>query len=292
MRDLCTLQWHRLLHRLFSTYLARLSRSQEGDATHSGWLPHRNPLLCASGGLGLCLLYRYAGPRCEAFPRVCEENGINYKWLPLLINTEQKFGVDRENALLAHRAITDKVMNKTFNAAYAAVDVLMVLGDAVTHQGRYSVQQFCQNRGLATDIVTDALHYTQKTVQTDSYIPHAPLAFQLCAAEFPFLPEHREEVDAAHLHVMRDLAPVIKQLVDLVVPELSREDAAVGAIKTLPVGSSEKAIRKQKQDNRASHVREHLNFLEYARHVISLAIELRRRVRVVGMAVLHATRSR
>jgi hypothetical protein len=40
-----------------------------GDASHSGWVPARNVLLCPSATLGLCLLYRFT--RGERFPEVC-----------------------------------------------------------------------------------------------------------------------------------------------------------------------------------------------------------------------------
>jgi hypothetical protein len=105
-----------------------------GDGSHTGWIPARNVLLCPDVFLGTCLLYRFT--QDERFPDVLAEDGMYYKWLPLVISTESTYAIDRKKALLALRGVDARTQNACFNQLYAVAGVEMYAGDAVTHAGR------------------------------------------------------------------------------------------------------------------------------------------------------------
>ena len=128
----------------------------EGDGSHTGWLPSRNPLLCPSGTLGLCLLMRFMGG--ESFPDVRRDDGRQYKWLPL-VRTTGTSTLDIPNALLPIRGVCAKTQNACFNSLYAASGVEMFQGDAVTHAGRAAAQQEFEDAGGDSRISNEALGY-------------------------------------------------------------------------------------------------------------------------------------
>ena len=70
------------------------------------------------------------------------------------------------------------------------------------------------------------------------------------------MPEKRALVDAAQFRVLREQRPVVTQLLDLAVPELSKQEAAVSAISDLPDDpSSHKEVNDSRRANRDSHKR-------------------------------------
>ena len=89
-----------------------------GDGSHTGFLPAANALFSPSNILGLCLLYRFCHRR-ESFPIVSEDSGRNYKWLPLVIETEGSYKLSTRRRLCSRfatiRGITDKAQNKCWN---------------------------------------------------------------------------------------------------------------------------------------------------------------------------------
>jgi len=243
---------------------------QPGDGSHSGWLPHRNPLFCASSTLGLCMLYRFTA-RNEPFPSVVDDSGRSYKWLPLAIQTEGTYGVDAKKALLSYRGVDDRSQNKCFNNLYDAAGMLMVAGDAVTHCGRHAAQQEAREAGLDALPVKEALCYERQDAQKENYTPALPLEFLLCRGTFSFRANGESrlgaDADCPQWRVRRQMAATVDALVNAAVPGIAREETAVAAIPT-----HGKSAKKQKKDNADSHVREHQHFLTSMRDFISLAI--------------------
>jgi len=140
----------------------------EGDGSHTGWLPSRNPLLCPSGTLGLCLLLRFMGG--ESFPDVCSDDGRQYKWLPL-IRTTGSSTLDTTKALLPIRGVCAKTQNACFNSLYAAAGVEMFKGDAVTHAGRAAAQQEFEDAGGDSRISNEALGYQASRSRPNRHCP-------------------------------------------------------------------------------------------------------------------------
>jgi hypothetical protein len=242
-----------------------------GDGSHSGWVPSRNALFCPSGIQGTCLLYRFCA-RGERFPNVCDCSGREYKWLPLMINTESTFQLDATKALLPIRGVCARTQNACFNQLYAAAGVEMYSGDAVTHAGRAAAQQEAEDAGLDPRIVNEALGYQIKDAKNDHYTPQVPLAFQLQRGMFSFRSEDFAEADAAQLQVLHSRASLVMEIVDLALPELPRQEALVSAIDTQPASMDRAAVMAQKRANSDSHKREHENFLGAVRDFVSLSL--------------------
>ena len=217
--------------------------NEDGEATHSGWVSSRNPLFDIDGGLGLCMLYRFCNLG-EPFPQCLADNGgvnpgFQYKWLPLfrLAPSEgnRAFDLDAGKALLPVREVGEKPQNACWNVLFAAAGVERYKGDSLTHGGRAACNQAWREDGGDVRISDEALGYTHN-VSKDHYAPHIPVTFQLHRGGFGMLSaEHLGEADAAHLRAGRNsAAAAIKALVDLVLPELHREEAAVNCIITTP----------------------------------------------------------
>lgn len=256
----------------------------EGDGTHSGWIASKNALLCPDGALGTCLLYRVTH-RHEPFPCVTDDHdgtcpGHRYKWLPLSISTHRSYPVDYAKGLLQHRCMEERSQNDNFNLMYHAAGMQMVVGDAVTHSGRHVAQQQFQDAGGDPRVSDEALGYQLRDASKDHYTPHIPIQFQLQRGQFGLLdPASLAEADAAHLCVLRTHRSAISELIDLVLPELSKEEESVRKL-AVPTDVSTNASRTaqlkmvhaQKRANAETHVREHSNFLSYVRHIVSLSI--------------------
>ena len=247
-----------------------------GEGSHFGWMPNINVLFCPSVCLGTCLLYRFTKRR-EAFPDVCSDNGganpgHQYKWLPLLITTADTYEADAKNALLPIHGVGKKSQSTCFKQLYAIAGIPSVTGDAIEHVGRAQAQQEAQNAGIEPRDVEEALGY-EHSAKKDHYTPQIPLSFQLQRGGLPWMPEKRALVDAAQFRVLREQRPVVTQLLDLAVPELSKQEAAVSAISDLPDDpSSHKEVNDSRRANRDSHKREHRRFLAFVREQMSLAI--------------------
>jgi len=246
-----------------------------GDASHTGWLPSRNPLLCPSKLLGTCFLLRFTTG--EVFPTV-DEGGIYYKWLPLVASDETS-SVDMTNAELAVRCVSAESQNAAFNMLHAAAGVDMYAGDAVTHAGKAACTQECEAAGLDSRTLEKALHFqvataTSGQVMGDHYGVKIPLEFELQRAFFSQFPNPQEwgEVDAAQFRVLRKHEVVVNQLADLAVPELAEQEREVSKIVTQPERMELAAVMAQKRANTASHVREHREVLAFLRYHICLAI--------------------
>ena len=251
--------------------------NEEGEASHAGWLPSKNPLLDIDGGLGTCLLYRLLATG-EQFPSVTASldgagPGYQYKWRPLIINTDQSYQLDTANAQLSIRPIGPKTQNAAWNGLFNAAEVAMYKGDSLTHGGRAACNQEFREAGGDPRVSDEALGYTHD-VSKDHYSPHIPIGFGLQRAQFGLLsPENFAEADAAHLRAARHAAKEpLNSLVDLAVPELRRQEELVDSINTVSSDPSRKAVMQQKAANVKTHKREHQNFLSIARHQLSMAI--------------------
>jgi len=237
-----------------------------GDGTHCGWLPAHNPLFCASGLLGTCLFYHLLA-RLEPFPKVTEERGRNYKWLPLIIDATATFSLDVQKALLPLRPVGAVPQNACWNQLYSLAGYKTALGDAVTHVGRAAAQQEAEDAMLPAAVVNEALGYSNKEAKKDHYTPQMPLAFQLQRAGFSFDVQDFQEADAAHLRALRAHPAVVKDLIDRLLPELCAQEECVARIRTTAKSTDREAVMQQKKDNRDSGVREH----RYALNPVSLA---------------------
>ena len=237
-----------------------------GNGTHCGWLPAHNPLFCASGLLGTCLLYRLLA-RLEPFPKVTEERRRNYKWLPLIIDATATFSLDVQKALLPLRPVGAVPQNACWNQLYSLAGYEFALGDAVTHVGRAAAHQEAEDAMLPAAVVNEALGYSNKEAKKDHYTPQMPLAFQLQRAGFSFDVQDFQEADAAHLRALRAHPAVVKDLIDRLLPELCAQEECVARIRTTAKSTDRKAVMQQKKDNRDSGVREH----RYALNPVSLA---------------------
>jgi len=242
-----------------------------GDGSHTGWVMSRNALFCPSGILGLCLLYRFC-VRGERFPSVCDCNGREYKWLPLIINTEMTFELDTDRALLPVRGVCPRTQNACFNQLFAAAGVEMYSGDPVTHAGRAAAQQEFENAGGDSRISNEALGYQVKDAKKDHYTPQVPLSFQLQRGGFPFATEHLGEADAAQLRVLHERAPLVREIVDLALPELTQQEAIVSTIQSQPASMERADVMAQKRINSESHKREHEHFLGLVRDAVSKSL--------------------
>jgi len=227
-----------------------------GDGTHTGWLPTRNPILCASGLLGTCLLYRFL-VRSEPFPKVTEERGRGYKWLPLIIDPTAVYSLDVQKALLPFRPVSSVAQNAAWNKLYSLAGYETAKGDAVTHVGRAAAQQEAEDDGVPAAVVNEALGYSIKDAKKDHYTPQVPLLFQLQRAGFSFHPLEFEEADAAHLRALRAHPALVNDLIDRVLPELCAQEKLVAQIRTTAESTKRKAVMKQKTDNLDSGVLEH-----------------------------------
>jgi len=247
-----------------------------GDGSHFGWMPNANVLFCPSIALGTCMLYRFTARR-EAFPDVCADNGganpgFMYKWLPLLITTADTYELDAENARLDIHGVGKKSQCTCFKQLYAVSGVASVTGDAIEHVGRAQAQQEAQNAGIDARDVEEALGY-EHSAKKDHYTPQIPLSFQLQRGLLPWLAEMRTKVDAVQFRVLREMAKVVAQLLDLVVPALPKQDTKVALIADLPEDpSSHRSVAEARRANRDSHKREHMRFLAAIRELMSLAI--------------------
>jgi hypothetical protein len=247
-----------------------------GEASHAGWLPSKKPLFDIDGGLGLCLLYRFTNG--ESFPRVTETiNGISpghqYNWLPLLKNTEGSYELDGANALLPVRPYGPKPQNACWNTLFHAAGIEMYENDSLTHGGRAACNQEWRDAFGNPRVSDEALGYTHD-VSKDFYAPQIPLQFALQRNQFGLLaPDTLSEADAAHLRAGRWAAKEpVRKLVDVVLPELAREETIVAAIGTRAIDDTLPAIRAQKHINTKSHKRQHQEFLGKVRQMTSMAI--------------------
>ena len=251
--------------------------NDEGEASHAGWLPSKNPLFDIDGGLGTCLLYRFS--RGEQFPSVCADldgmsPGYQYKWLPLIKSTDGSYPLDTAKALLPIRPIGTKPQNAAWNMLFNAAGVDMYKGDSLTHGGRAASNQEFREAGGDPRVSDEALGYTHD-VSKDHYAPHIPLQFGLQRTQYGLLsPDNFTEADAAHIRAGRRVAvELLRKLVDVAVPELPREEAIVEAINTTAGDAySRKSVMLQKAANVETHKREHQNFLAIVRHQLSMAI--------------------
>ena len=250
----------------------------EGEASHAGWLPSKNPLLDIDGGLGTCLLYRFlaTGEQIPSVTASLDGNypGYRYKWLPLIKTTDGCYPLDTANALLSIRPIDQQPQNAAWNMLFHEARVPLYKGDSVTHGGRAACQQEFREAGGDPRVSDEALGYTHD-VSKDHYSPHIPIQFGLQRGHYGLLsPENFAEADAAHLRAARHAAKEpLNSLVDLAVPELRREEELVESINTVASDPySRKAVMQQKAANVETHKREHQNFLSIARHQLSMAI--------------------
>jgi len=223
------------------------------------------------------MLYRFS--KGEPFPSVCEDlggasPGYQYKWLPLFKNTDGTWPLDAPNAKLAVREIGAKPQNGCWTMMFNAAGVQMYKGDPLTHGGRAACNQEWRRAGGVVTVSDEALGYTHD-VSKDHYSPEVPLQFALQRCQFGLLsPEHLPEADAAHLRASRHAAKEpLRQLVDLAVPDLSRQEEIVARIDTTAANPfSREAVRKQKAANPRTHKREHELFLAKMRQILSMAI--------------------
>jgi len=259
-------------------YNTRKGKTNEtGEASHAGWLPSKNPLFDIDGGEGLCLLYRFTNG--ESFPHVTEDNGgkspgYQYKWLPLLKNTEGSYALDSTKALLPVRAYGPKPQNACWNMLYNAAGIEMYENDSLTHGGRAACNQEWREAGGDPRVSDEALGCTHD-VSKDFYAPQIPLPFALQRNQFGYLAgENLSEADAAQLRAGRRKAKEpLRKLLDIVLPELAREEDIVAAIDTTAGDDcNRKSVMEQKRINTASHKREHQQFLGKVRQMTSMAI--------------------
>ena len=239
-----------------------------GEGSHFGWMPNINVLLCPSVCLGTCMLYRFTAQR-ETFPDVCA--GYQWKWLPLLITTADTYEVDAEKAQLEIHGVGKRSQSTCFKQLYAVSGVARATGDAIEHVGRAQAQQEAQNAGIDARDVEEALGY-EHSAKKDHYTPQIPLSFQLQRGGLPWIPEKRPLVDAVQFRVLREKGEVVAKLLDLVVPDLPKQEATVAAIADLPQDFGHKEVTETMRANRDSHKREHMRFLAVIREMMSFAI--------------------
>jgi len=244
-------------------------------------LPHRNPLLCGVTALSATLVYRYVS--CDGeFPSV--RDPASYKYAPLLL--PNKACPPSLNAI--EWQVQPHVLRDAFHRLFSASGVEVHSGDPITHQGRHQAQVEAAKAMVPEMDAKRACNY-ERQVREKTYSVLIPLSWQLSRAGYDF---RDPQSLAAHLRVRLTHASQLTQLVDLMLPRLSEEEAEISKMRAeillLPLDRQE-AARK------ACKLRSGDEFLRWFRYqleifILSFAARQRGRSRTGGYdQILHDT---
>ena len=177
------------------------------EPEYSSMIPHRNPLLCATGLLGLSLLHRFKHLG-EAFPSVRDPEA--YCKVPLVrSSSDGRSGVRQDAMLQSFKVMLDDLEGAEQN-------------DPITHLCRHQAQFEAQANGVSADDIEKALNYSKEKKQSQGrYSFQTPLSWLHQRAGYnPLDPEDHP----AHLKVLLSESVLLDEMIDTHFPFLREQD--------------------------------------------------------------------
>jgi len=177
------------------------------EPEYSSMIPHRNPLLCATGLLGLSLLHRFK-QLGETFPSV--RNPEAYCKIPLVrSSSDERSGIRQCAMLQSFKVMLDELEGAEQN-------------DPITHLCRHQAQFEAQAHGVSTDDIDKALNYSKEKKQGQGrYSFQTPLSWLHQRAGYnPLDPEDHP----AHMKALLSESVLLDEMIDTHFPFLREQD--------------------------------------------------------------------